>query len=109
MTTEQSDVQLLHDIEEHMRKMWDARLLPANCWPVELAQRLTQAVQRHVLESAAVKREKMQLRLAAPVRKPLTDVQIDDLWVGMSLSIPQKYARREIARSVERAHGIKEA
>lgn len=68
--THHTDAELLRDIEEHMRKMWDARLLPAVCWPTELAQRLTQAVQRHVLESAAVKREKMQLRLAGSVRKP---------------------------------------
>lgn len=46
MPTEQSDAQLLRDIEEHMRKMWDARLLPAACWPADLAQRLTQAVRR---------------------------------------------------------------
>ena len=44
--THHTDAELLRDIEEHMRKMWDARLLPAVCWPADLAQRLTQAVRR---------------------------------------------------------------
>lgn len=44
--THHTDAELLRDIEEHMRNMWDARLLPAVCWPADLAQRLTQAVRR---------------------------------------------------------------
>lgn len=44
--THHTDAELLRDIEEHMRKMWDDRLLPAVCWPADLAQRLTQAVRR---------------------------------------------------------------
>ena len=44
--THHTEAELLRDIEEHMRKMWNERLLPASCWPTELAQRLTQAVRR---------------------------------------------------------------
>ena len=42
----------------------------------------------------------------AQERKPLTDEQIDALWGGENVSVPQLVNRRAISRSIERAHGI---
>lgn len=39
-------------------------------------------------------------------RKPLTDEQINALWGGENVSVPQLVNRRAISRSIERAHGI---
>lgn len=39
-------------------------------------------------------------------RNPLTDEQIDSLWGGENVSVPQLVNRRAISRSIERAHGI---
>lgn len=144
MTTEQSDAVLLRDIEEHMRKMWDARLLPAACWPADLAQRLTQAVSRApvapgaqgwhapglgevhnsdhtkmiycadgdgVADDGLAQEVRTALSAArqppetAPVRKPLTDDQIEALlttWPDDSIAF------LDFARAIERAHGIGE-
>lgn len=41
-------------------------------------------------------------------RKPLTDEQIDALWGGESVTLPQRVNRRAVSRSIERAHGIRE-
>lgn len=41
-----------------------------------------------------------------PEREPLTDEQIDALWGGEKVSLPQRINRRAISRSIERAHGI---
>lgn len=136
--THHTDAELLRDIEEHMRKMWDARLLPAVCWPADLAQRLTQAVRRapaapvpqgwksvptelleRVLDSETVNEmadasDELRAMLAAapqppeaaPVRKPLTDEQIEALPVWRHFIGLFPDARLEITRAVERAHGI---
>ena len=39
-------------------------------------------------------------------RTPLTDEQIDALWGGENVSVPQRVNRRGISRAIERAHGI---
>ena len=41
-----------------------------------------------------------------PQQKPLSDAQIDAMWKGEDLTIPQIVKRRQIVRSYEAAHGI---
>lgn len=48
----------------------------------------------------------VEKRTAEAERKPLTDKQIDALWGGEKVSLPQRINRRAISRSIERAHGI---
>lgn len=48
--TRETDRELLKDIEAHLRDMWDKRLLPASCWPVDLARRLTATLEAKQVE-----------------------------------------------------------
>lgn len=81
--THHTDAELLRDIEEHMRKMWDARLLPAVCWPADLAQRLTQAVRR--APAAPASEPALEAALDA-MDKEVTRMQPDRSvhWIGFT-------------------------
>lgn len=62
--TQETDRQLLKDIEAHLREMWDKRLLPASCWPVDLARRLTAALEAKQVDSNSTEFEGIKAKQA---------------------------------------------
>ena len=67
--------------------------------------RADQMSQQHDTQAALNREARAQLA-ANRERKPLTDEQIDALWGGENVSVPQLINRRAISRAVERAHGV---
>jgi uncharacterized protein YbcI len=48
----------------------------------------------------------LRTALAEPERKPLTDEEIVDLWADVSIDYDDQINIIEMARAIERAHGI---